>query len=194
MKTQRFFLTVLASGVISFASATEKPQVQVQSVGSDQVMVYIAPVQASEVEIDLSDKNGQNYYYHNTGKPVSGYRKIFDFNQVENGEYVLRLKVNDQVSERELTIGGEEIRVGKEEEVAAPYFYFDGEKLVLTHLNFEEESYTLKISDNERLLYETRLAGKSPLFAGFDLSQLDQGQFDIQLNSDKQEFYHRIKK
>lgn len=120
MKTQRFFLTVLAFGFLSFASATEKPQWEVQTIGSEKIMVYIQPNEASVVEVKLIDKTGISYYYNYSNKTVTDFRKIFDLNQLEDGAYTFKLKVDGLLTEKEFVIADNNIQFETSTETAVP--------------------------------------------------------------------------
>jgi len=98
------------------------------------------------------------------------------------------------ISERELVITDDKINVGKAEEFISPYFGYDGERLIVTHLNLENDNYLLEIYDDQGLVYETHFGSKSPIRVGFDLSQLEAGNYKVYMNSKNNDFNYSFKK
>lgn len=190
MKTIKSFITVLLLAAATIAMAVEKPKANVHPVNANQFLVAVETPQASEMEVTINDDLGAIVYYKQTNKPIASYKKIFDVKNLENGEYSIELKTNGLVSKRELVIDENNIFVGKADNAALeqPFFGLENETLVLTHLNFEKEKYRLSIFDDEGLVYESPVEAVTPINAGFDISKLKTGNYEVVLNSDSREF------
>ncbi len=183
MRTRRILFTLLAAILASFATASEKPQWNVQSLGNDRILVTIQSPQESEIEVQLIDKHGDIVFYEQSGKSISRYHKIFDFSYVDNGDYEIKVVVNGSASEREMVVASDRISIGNPIDFVKPFFAFDGEKLLVSHLNFENENYLIEIHDDQGVVYQAHLESTSPIHAGFDLSKLEAGSFQVYMNS-----------
>ncbi len=78
--------------------------------------------------------------------------------------------------------------------IIPPFFGFDGEQLVLTHLNFENEKYDLEIYDNQGLVYKASVGNNTPINAGFDLSKMNTGEYEVVLSSSNELFSYEFNK
>lgn len=194
MKTIRILFTLLAAILATIATASEKPQWNVQSLGNDRILVTIQAPQESEINVQLVDRHGDIVFNEQSGKFITRYHKIFDFSYVDNGDYEIQVNVNGSVSERELMVASDKISVGKTVDIATPFFTWDGEKLVVSHLNFENENYFLEIHDEKGIVYQTQLERTSPIHAGFDISGLESGSYQIFMNSLNNDYSFRFKK
>jgi|GEM_PF-421363 len=191
MKTIRSLVTLLILGAAAtVVTAVEKPKTNVQSVNENQFLVAIETPEASAMEVTINDGNGDIVYYKQSNKANTSYKKIFDVRNLENGEYSIELKTKGMISKRDLVIADDRIYVGKADkaQLIAPYIGLDNEKLVFTHLNFENEKYQLGIYGETGLVYEGTLENASPINAGFDVSKLKAGKYEVILHSDTREF------
>lgn len=194
MKTKTSILTILAVAIAAFASAVEKPKMNVQSLNSDQVLVTFQNEKATGLEVSIYDNNGNIVYYKLSSKPIQSFNKIFDVKNLENGNYAMQVEINGLILKRELEITTDKIYIGDPEKLSAPHFVLHDEKLIISHLNFENKNYRLIIYDERGLVYEKKLANKSPLHSGFDLSNLNPGDYNVVLNSGTNEFNYRFKR
>lgn len=117
----------------------------VQPLNADQVLVTIKSVEETKVEISIQNENGDIVYYKQSSKPFTSFNKIFDVKNLENGNYSMKFNLNDLVMERELAISSDKICIGKADEYIAPFFALNKNQLVISHLNFGKEKYSLKI-------------------------------------------------
>lgn len=190
MKTKSSLVTIFAVVAFVIASAVEKPKMNVQSLNSDQILVTFQNLCETELEVSIYD-NGENIvYYKMTSKPISSFNKIFNLKNLENGDYAMQVEINGLTLKRDFEITSDKIYVGIPENYSTPHFDYQDERLVISHLNFENKNYHLNIYDEEGLIYEKRLVKKSPLHSGFDLSNLEQGNFTVELNSGVNQFVY----
>jgi len=196
MKTIKSLATVVILGIATLASAVERPNTNVQPLNSDQLLVAMESGQESRMEVTIVDESENIVYYKQSSKPITTYKKIFDVSNLDNGEYTIELKVNDLLSERDMTIANNQILVGKPDNanLIPPFFGFDGEQLVLTHLNFENEKYDLEIYDNTGLIYKASVGNDTPINAGFDLSKMNNGEYEVVLSSSNELFSYEFNK
>ena len=186
MKTINFFVTALLLFTVSLVSAVEKPKAIVQPINKNQFLLAIETDYASTMEVTISDSNGEIMYYKSTNKPVTSVKKIFDLKNLKNGNYSLELKSKNFISRRDLKLDQNKIQVGASvtTQIVHPYFGLVGDQLVLTHLNFEKEEYQLLIYNETDEIYKTKLDQVSPINAGYDMSKLKSGDYEVVLYSD----------
>jgi hypothetical protein len=194
MKTKKCIVTMLAIAIAIIASATEKPKTNVQSLNANQVLVTVEANRATEMEISILDETGSIVYYKKTRKPLTRINKIYDVENLGNGNYSLELKVGNLVSERELTVTNSKIIVSKPREFSIPYFAFNGENLIISYLNFDNEKFRLEVYNDRRLVYKTKIENETPLNKGFDFSKLEAGNYQVVLNSINKNFSYNFEK
>jgi len=191
MKTKRSLLTLVAVAIIALASATEIPKVSLQPINADQVIVSVLNNSVSNLELSIYADNGDIVYFKQTEKPVSSYQKLFDMENLENGEYKLSLKVNGTNQVRNFKVTSKKIYFGESEIDFDPYFTFDGKDLKFSFLNFKKEMFKMEIFENDELVYKTKIGKKFPINSGYDLSKLEAGNYKVVLSSfDKKYIYH----
>jgi hypothetical protein len=113
---------------------------------------------------------------------------------MENGNYTLKVKVKDTYVLRDFEINNKGMVVGESKLKYEPYFDFDSDVLKLSYLNFDEENVKFKIYNEGELVFENKLGKDFVISAGFDLSQLEKGKYEIELSSFKNQFSYNIEK
>lgn len=194
MKTRKSLVTILAMAITLIASAVEKPKMNVQSLNSDQVLVTFLSEKATELEVSIYDNDGSIVYYKMSKKPIQSFNKIFDVKNLENGNYAMQVEINGLILKRVLEITTDKIYIGDPEKHSAPLFVQRDERLVISHLNFENKNYQLNIYDESGLVYKKKLANESPLHSGFDLSNLESGNYQVVLTSGTNTFNYSFKR
>lgn len=194
MKTKTM-LVVFFAGALTVASyATERPKMNVQSIDADRLLISMETENSSEMEVSIRDNRGNTVYFNQVKQPATAYNRIFDMENLENGEYSMKLKVDDMISVRKLTVDNNRVAVGNAENLVAPFFVFNGEKLDLTHLNLEMEKYSFEIYGKDGLVYKTSLNNRTPMHARYDLSRMEKGEYEVVLNSVNNDFNYRFEK
>lgn len=185
MKTIKFLATVLLLSTVTLVSAVEKPKTNVRPINENQFLLAMETAEASTMEVTISNSDGEIMYYKSTNKPVTSVKKIFDLKNLESGNYSLELKSKDFITRRDLKVEQNNFHIGEANttQIVHPYFGLDGNQLVLTHLNFEEEEYQLVIYNGNTELYSATLEQASPINAGYDMSKLKAGEYEVVLYS-----------
>ncbi len=194
MKTIRTLLTVLAVAIVAIATAVEKPKMNVVPLTADRAVVSINNEKEAMFELSIYADNGDLVYYKQSAKPLSSYQKVFDFANLENGDYAMELKINDTRLTKNFQVGSKEIIVGESKVRFDPYFAFNDNLLKMSYLNFDGQAYNLSIYDNKGLVYQTKLGNDFNLSTGYDLSRLSTGKYDVILSSYDNEFTFSLEK
>ncbi len=194
MKTLKFLSTVVAVTAVAVATAVEKPKMNVVPLTPDRAVVSIHNDNPAVFELSITAENGEMVYYKQSTKPLNSYQKVYDFAELENGNYLLTLKVNDTRLSKSFEVASSGIYVGESKLRFDPYFAYDGDVLKLSYLNFDGEKYTLNIYNKEGLVYKTKLGSEFNMVTGYDLSALSSGTYDVVLSSLNNEFTYTLVK
>lgn len=194
MKTIKLLLTVLAAAIVAIATAVEKPKMNVVPLSADRAVISIENEKAAYFELSIHASNGDLVYFKQSSKPLTSYRKIFDFTDLENGNYSMNLKVNDTRLSKEFAVTANEISVGESKLRFDPYFNYDENVLKLSYLNFDGENFSLNIYDENGLVYETKLGKDFNISSGYNLSRLNSGKYQVKMSSYNNEFTYCLEK
>ncbi|WP_340111638.1 hypothetical protein [Maribellus mangrovi] len=194
MKTIKFLSTVVAVSIVAIATAVEKPKMNVVPLTPDRAVVSIHNNEAAVFELSIVANNGDLVYYKQSAKPLNSYQKVYDFKELENGNYTLTLKVNDTRLSKEFEVATSGIYVGESKMRFDPYFAFSDDVLKLSYLNFDGENYALNIYDENGLVYKTKLGSDFNMVNGYDLSALASGSYNVVLSSANNEFTYSLVK
>lgn len=189
MKTSKTLAAIVVLiAFATFAVATEKPKMNIQSINPDQVLVTFQNACKTDLEVSIFDGDDNIVYYKMSSKPIDSFNKIFDVKNLENGEYAMEVELNGLTLKRNFEVTSDKIYVGIQENYSTPHFDFQDDRLVINHLNFENKKYSLNIYDENGLIYQRKLAKESPMHSGFDLSNLKPGNYKVELNAGSNQF------
>ncbi|WP_163324939.1 hypothetical protein [Draconibacterium mangrovi] len=188
MKTIKFLTTVMALAIVAVATAVEKPKMDIVPLSEDRAVVSILNGTEAVFELSISAKDGGLVYYKQAANPSLTYQKIFDFKNIEDGDYTMDLRVNDTRLIRDIKVSSKGIAVGESKMRIDPYFGFSNNVLKLTYLNFDQENLSLNIYDETGLIYESKLGQDFNIAKGFDLAALAAGQYEVILTSRNNDF------
>ena len=195
MKTIKLFITVTALAIAAIVNAVENPKLNVIPLTANRAVVSAINEKEAVFEISVkTKKDGVLVYYKQTNQPLDNYKKIYDFEALEDGAYVLNLKVNNTVVSREFEVNFDGISVGDSKMKYAPYFNFDNGNLKFSYLNFDKENLKLKIYKSGELVYKSTLGNDFAVSEGYDLSKLESGEYRVQLASANEEYNFDIVK
>lgn len=194
MKTIKLVFTVMAVAIAAIATGVEKPKVNVVPLSTDRAIVSIENENPAQFEVSIEADNGDLVYYKKTNEPITDYRKVYDFKDLEAGNYVFNLKVNDTSVSNEFSVSPKGIVIGEKKMRFAPYFNYKEGVLQLSYLNFDKEPLKLNFYNSEGLVYQTELGKDFNIATGYDLSNLEKGNYKVVLSSYSNEYAYDIVK
>lgn len=194
MKTIKLVFTVMALAVATITTAVEKPKMSVTPITTNRAVVSILNENPAVFEMSIEDRNGAVVYYKQTNSALTDYRKVFDFEGLDAGEYVFNLKVNDTKVSNNFEVSNNGIVVGESKMHFDPYFNYTNNVLQLSYLNFDQERLMLKFFDENRLVYKTELGKDFNIATGYDLSKLERGTYRVVLSSNKSQYTYDLVK
>ncbi|NCB07088.1 MAG: hypothetical protein EOM73_02870 [Bacteroidia bacterium] len=194
MKTIKFLFTVTAVALVAIATAVEKPKMNVIPLTAERAIVAITNENAARIELSIYSEKGEMVYFKQSSEPLTDYLRIFDFESLEKGNYVLNLKVNDTRLSRDFTVDNKGISVGDSKLRFDPYFEYKDNVLKFSYLNFDKENLKFAIYNNDDMVYQSKIGNDFTLSAGYDLSKLSAGNYKVVLSSYNKEFSYDIVK
>ena len=194
MKTIKLFLTTTAAAMVAMATAVEKPKFNVVPLTTEKAIVSISNQNAAYFEVSVETRNGDLLYYRQSEKPLKEYQKIFDFNNLDEGDYILNLKINDTKVSREFEIDNSGIHIGNLKTYFDPYFNYKDGVLKFSYLNFEKEKMKLKIYHDDNLIFTSEVGDDFSISKGYDLNKLEKGNYRVELTSMLHNYHYNIEK
>jgi hypothetical protein len=180
---------------VAFANtlmATGNLKVNIVPVTAEKAVVEISSAAASNFQISISNTKGEVVYYHETDEESSDYRKVYDFSDLENGDYKFAVTVDRLTTERSFNVKNQNISVGKEKNMIEPFFAYKAGILKLSYLNFSEKSMNLNFYNGNDLVYSNNIGNQFTVNKGFDLSKLEKGNYSVVLSTDDKTYNYNV--
>lgn len=187
-------LTMLIA-FVAFANtlmATGNLKVNILPLTSETAVVAISNTVAANFQISIENEKGEVVYYKETEADSKDYRKVFDFSNLDKGDYKLSVSIDGMSSERTFRIDNTNIAVGKEKSLLEPYFAYQNGILKLSYLNFPEDNLSVNFYDENTLVYSKSIGDKFNVTEGFDLSKLDKGAYSVVLSNGSKTFSYQL--
>jgi len=194
MKTMKTLLASVFAFMAISALAVERPTMNVIKLEDEKAIITIDNENPVKFELSIESTEGDVVFYKESEKELTNLRQTIDYSQLEDGSYILKLKLNDTFVSTNLEIEKGVMEVGESKTTYAPYFSFKNDLLKLSYLNFDEENLSIRIYTDRLLIYEDRLGKEFDVHAGYDLSKLVTGRYQIELITSNNYFTHEIEK
>lgn len=194
MKTIRTLLTLSAVAIVAIATAVERPKMNVTPLTANLATVSITNENAAYFELSIKSENGETIYYKESSKPITDYKKTYDFTNLENGNYEFSLRVNDTQLSKKFAVSNHEISVGEQKLRFDPYFSFTNNELKFSFLNFDQENVSMNIYNSEGLVFEKKIGNDFTISKGFNLAKLEPGKYTVYLSSSSDEYVYNLVK
>jgi hypothetical protein len=194
MKTKQFLFTFALVAFALVSGAVEKPKMNVIPLNDEKALIAVANEKPAYFELSILSEKGDLVYYKESSSEITDFRQLINYSNLENGNYSLKLKVNNTYVSRNLAINNNEMIVGETKMMYAPYFALENDILKLSFLNFDEENMKFRILQDGELVFENRLGNEFVISEGFDISKLEKGNYEIELSSYKNQFSYNIEK
>lgn len=180
---------------VAFANtlmATGNLRLNIVPLNSEKAVVGISNSEAANFQITIENNNGEKIFYKETRSNDPDYQRVFDFSELENGDYKMTVAINGELAEREFSINENNIAVGKEKKVGEPYFNYKDGVLKISYLNFSEENLKLDFYKNNDLVYSQKLGNKFNVVEGYNLSKLAGGAYSVVLSGNDKTFTYEV--
>jgi hypothetical protein len=190
MKTKQLFLAILAIVFTANVFATEIPKMNIIPLKDTRTLVAISQNTPAINEISIISEEGTIVYFKQSKKVTTGYKKVFDLSQLEDGTYTVQLKAGTATVKRELEINDGTILVTAQITELDPFFVFDNDVVKVSYLNFEEKDVAVSVFNKGQLIYTSNLGNEFTIHRGINLSKLERGNYNIMLaNADNKYWF-----
>ena len=186
--------------VIAFASfadtlfAVGNLKVSILPVSAEKGFVSVSTLSKSNLGITVTDDKGEVLYSKGNIEPSDDFRSEFDFHELENGKYKVTAVGEDITTERLFRMTDKGIKIGKEKTYLKPYFGYKDGILKYTFLNFQKENLTVNLLNKNQLLYDKEIGYNFIVSEGLDLSNLENGTYEVVLSVGNKEYSYKIDK
>jgi len=195
MKTiMKVILVFVLAVVTSAAFAAGNLKLNVLPVSGEKAFVDISSLADKTVSLTLSDEDGNVVYFKENVVSKENLRKLYDFSDLEDGNYKLTVNSDGLVAERQLKKGNHTIEVGNESTVLSPYFAFQDNILKCSYMNFMYDNVSLKIYQDNLLLFSKKIGSHFSVTDGLNLKNLESGDYLVCLVAGDKEFYYNVRK
>jgi len=186
--------------VIAFASfldnifAAGNLKVSIMPLTAEKGFVYVSTLSKSNLGITVTDDKGEMLYSKGNIEPCDDFRSEFDFHELENGKYKVTAVGKDITTERLFRMTDKGIKIGKEKTYLKPYFGYKDGILKYTFLNFQKENLIVNLLNKNQLLYDKEIGYNFIVSEGLDLSNLENGTYEVVLSVGDKEYSYKINK
>jgi hypothetical protein len=201
MKTKVFYLgTRIATGVVLLAIlavkalAGEAPKVKMVPYSTDKAIIAIDNALSKVSELTIENEAGSVIYYKDGYIDEKIYSKVFDFKNLSDGYYTIRVRNTD--GERSINFEVIEGRVEMEKEISAmhPYIEVKDDVLKLSMLNHSLSNIEINLSDINGNVFNKDLGKQFSINAGFSLSRLEKGNYELSISNGSETVNYQFEK
>lgn len=172
-----FFIVTSLLSQITFASGNLSVNLVPKT--DNKALLEISNNNGQRLEINISNSFGETVYYHETKEGIVNHNRLFDFSQLEQGNYKVEVKIDGASNEQLMTINKKGIVVGNSSKRTDPFFNYKDNILSLSYLNHSIEEMSMNIYQKSNLIWETKMDAQFVLHKGFDLSKLKRGEYTV---------------
>lgn len=144
--------------------------------------------------ISITNASGDEIYKNVTLGEQLNFNRKYDLSKLDYGVYHVKVQTDRESNEQFITLSKKGIEVGKTVKKVDPFFSFADNKLILSYLNYNGDKMSLKFYDNDGLIWSKKLDNSFNLQKAFDLSKLENGKYQVVLESDNLNYEYNLTK
>lgn len=194
MKTKKLILGIVALVFVTNIYATKTPRMNIIPLENSKALVAVSQDVPATNDLTITSSDGEIVYYKQSKNQSEEFRQVFDLSGLDDGNYCVKVKSDNIAVKRKIKIEDGKVAVDLQTTEYDPYFKFADNILKLTYLNFENNDVKLKVFNNGEIIYTSQLGNDFTVNAGFDLSQLEKGNYDILLTNSDEEYWFSVNK
>lgn len=193
MKTTLKVTLVLALALVaSNLFATGNLKLNILPLNEKKAVVSITALSSSALNITITDDKGNIVYYHENEDKNGNYCKIFNFSELEDGTYLMKVVSNDLTTERPLQKNHNDILVGDEKTTLKPFFGVDSNILRCSYMNYAKESTVFHFYSENQEIYTRNIGNDFIVQQALDLSKLKRGDYKAVLTAGNEQFTYNV--
>ncbi|MGI9544174.1 MAG: hypothetical protein ACR2MX_13025 [Cyclobacteriaceae bacterium] len=178
--------------LVSFSSyASLDPVVKVKSTDAKAFALYMSQW-TGQVRISIKDING--YVLQNKSfEELNGYAEKYNIKALPNGVYFLEVEDEDMIKVLPITVHGEEVTVGVEENIYKPQVTQLAGYVNVTRVAKNQGPLTVTISDQTgELVFKETFSGDRNLKQRYDLTSLRPGRYSFSFQTQDRVFNEEV--
>lgn len=177
------FVLVILTLVSNLSIASGSLSVNIIPEISGKARLEISNVSEKNISISISNSRGDLVYYHETQDLIKDYNRLYDFSNLDYGVYNVEVKADGTSVAQTLMINKTGLEAGNTVKTTDPVFNFKNNILFLSYLNHNKNEPSMHIYKNGKIVWDQKMENSFTLHKGFDLSNLDRGDYQIVLAS-----------
>jgi hypothetical protein len=199
MKTKVVYLATKAMVAIVFvailafkALAGEAPKLKVVPHSADKALIAIDNLSDDAAVLTIEDERGDILYYKEGNINKDFYTKIFSFKNIEDGDYVIKVKNKSGENSVNFSVEGETIKL--KEPSSAPFVSIENGTIRLSHLNNSLSNVYISLIGKDGEFYKRNLGKDFSITAGLNISNLEEGEYELRLTNGENNYSYNFKK
>ena len=201
MKTKVFYLTTrITTAVILLvilavkAFAGDAPKVKMVPYATDKAIIAIDNSVNAVSELTIEDAAGYVLYYKEGRIDDKIYSKIFDFKNLSDGNYTIKLKNSFGEQKVNFKVTANTIEIEKDKVSFAPFLEVENDILKLSLLNHSLNNVEITLLDGNRNIFMKNLGNEFSINAGFSLARLEKGAYEVYVTNGTETFSYNFEK
>lgn len=189
MKTKTTIFTILSILIATSVFASKTPKIEFTPLNGAKVLITVKQAPETKHTLTIVSKTGETIYSKKYRQNMKYEKQIFDFTNLENGNYEVKLKAGKTTLCNDLNITDGVVLVKEQHKEIAPYFYIDDNMIKITYLNFEKNNVEALIYQGNQLIHESKYGNEFNLNECLNLAKLERGRYDLCLSSGNKEYW-----
>jgi len=185
-------LPLLSSAKGADKSKTAKVYIRPLS-NKSSAAVTVSSVDQGNFTLIIESENGMDIYYDKVMKSPENFSKVFDFSNLQDGEYTLKMKSNGETKELGFSITDGKILVNNNEKAEA-IFNMNGEKATITVPNAANQVFSILIVDENGNELYSAVESATEIKKVFDFSTVAAGKYQILASSNGHSYAYDFEK
>lgn len=185
-----FLFALVAVANTLFAAGNLK--LNMVALKNEKAVVAISTLENSNFNITITNDKGQIVYYQENSDPSSLYHKVYNFSELEDGNYKMTVVSSDLTTEREFLKSRGKIKVGEEKTSIEPFFGYENNLLRCSFLNFMNEDVALRFYDSNQQVYYKKIGNDFNIQQALNLSKLGKGNYEAVLTAGEKQYSYPI--
>jgi hypothetical protein len=188
MKTKVFYLAtkvtvavILVAILVLEAKASGTTNLKVVPYASERALIELSNNSNLNTELTIENVAGDIVYYSESKITDDLYSKKFDFSKLSDGVYKVTVNNTNGKNEVFFTVNDNKISVNSEKNLNKPYVEIKDDVLKLSVLNSALTNVNLIVSNEDGIVYKKSLGNDFSINAGFNLANLERGDYDINI-------------
>jgi hypothetical protein len=201
MKTKVFYLAtkitvavILVAILVIEASASGTPKLKVVPYAPERALIALENGSNITAELTIENAAGDVIYYKEGKIAEESYSKKFDFANLNDGDYKVTVNSKEGKNEVYFTVVDNTITVKSSKSLDEPYVEIKGDVLKLSLLNNKLNNIDLIVSNEEGVVYKKSLGNDFSISAGFNLANLERGDYAINITDGVNTFSYDFNK